>query len=130
MRIDQTRHEQVAPGIDHAVAGCGREVRLHAHLGDAAAFDHHRGLGQLGVRGIHDQHTRVAEHRFQFQAPACGSGGAAQRPRLLVVSPSDNRASICFTAAHTPSMTGTLSTALSGPTSGCSPAQPRMIASA
>ena len=82
MAIDQTRHQQVAAGIDFPLSRLARaQIRLGNHPRNAIALDHHRGRGEFRVRGVHDENTGVAEHRLQFQTPGLLiAAGAAARP--------------------------------------------------
>ena len=142
MRVDETGHHQVAGTVDFTDVGPARSRRIpRVDRGDQAILHRNRRARMLRPLPLHREDADIADDGLhalsrvgdtKFAAgPVIGFGnGYPQAPALLVVRRIATSASTIFTAAATPSMTGTPSVSTSGPTSGSSPAHPRMIASA
>src|ERR1700722_1854806 len=142
MRVDQTRHHQVSRTVDFTDIGPGRSRRIpRVDRGDHAVLHRNRRARMLRPLRIHRENADIADDGLHVSSrvgdtklaagPVIGFGnGYPQAPALLVVRRIATSASTIFTAAGTPSMTGTQSVSTGGPSSGSSPARPRMIASA
>src|ERR1700677_1601142 len=140
MRVDETGHHEVAGTVDLADVRGGSRRITRVDRGDQAILHRNGRAGVLRPLRLHREDAGIADDGLHVLSrldeklaagPVIGFGsGYPQAPALLVDRRIASSASTIFTAAATPSITGTRSLSESGPTSGSSPAHPRMIASA